>query len=432
MFVSKNLDVNELGHLTIGGMDTMQLAKEYQTPVYITDENLIRKNCRELKDSVDMYYNGRGLMCYASKAFCCKAMYRIIMEEGLGTDVVSAGELYTALSVGFPMDKVYFHGNNKTESELVMALENNVGRIVVDNIYELNMLNSLAVKYGKTVCILLRIKPGVDAHTHDFVRTGKIDSKFGFALETGEAFEAVKSAVKMPGIKLSGLHCHIGSQILDTAPFMEAAKIMTGFNIKIKNELGYEIDELNMGGGFGIKYTEEDNPPALGMFIRDVSETVQKLCTDNNIKLPFLVFEPGRSIVGSAGITLYTAGAVKEIPGIRTYVSVDGGMSDNPRYSLYKSKYSIIAANKANMKKTEVITLAGRICETDLLGENMPVQPVEAGDIIAVLATGAFNHSMASNYNKLPVPPVVMVRDGSARVVVKRQTFEDMLVNDIG
>lgn len=432
MLVSKNLAVNEQGHLTVGGMDTVELAKEYGTPLYIMDEGLIREHCRSFRESMDKYYGGQGLVCYASKAFCCKAMCRIMLEEGLGLDVVSEGELYTALSVGFPAEKLCFHGNNKTDHELSYALGNGVGRIIVDNIYELERLDRLAEKTGRTANIMYRIKPGIDAHTHNFIMTGQIDSKFGFALETGEAYEAVKKAIECSHINLVGLHCHIGSQIFDIDPFVKAAEVMLTFIAKIKDELGFEVKELNLGGGFGIRYTEEDAPVGYDKYMEKVSEKVKEVCAEKNVKLPFILIEPGRSIAAPAGITLYTVGGRKEIPNIRTYVSVDGGMGDNPRYALYQSKYDVEVANKANLPKTETVTVAGKCCETgDLIGEGMPIQPVEPGDILAVLATGAYNYSMSSNYNRIPKPPVVMIRDGKSRVVVKRETFEDIVRNDI-
>ena len=432
MLVSKNLAVNEQGHLTVGGMDTVELAKEYGTPLYIMDEGLIREHCRSFRESMDKYYGGQGLVCYASKAFCCKAMCRIMLEEGLGLDVVSEGELYTALSVGFPAEKLCFHGNNKTDHELSYALENGVGRIIVDNIYELERLDRLAEKTGRTANIMYRIKPGIDAHTHNFIMTGQIDSKFGFALETGEAYEAVKKAIECSHINLVGLHCHIGSQIFDIDPFVKAAEVMLTFIAKIKDELGFEVKELNLGGGFGIRYTEEDAPVGYDKYMEKVSEKVKEVCAEKNVKLPFILIEPGRSIAAPAGITLYTVGGRKEIPNIRTYVSVDGGMGDNPRYALYQSKYDVEVANKANLPKTETVTVAGKCCETgDLIGEGMPIQPVEPGDILAVLATGAYNYSMSSNYNRIPKPPVVMISDGKSRVVVKRETFEDIVRNDI-
>ena len=432
MLVSKNLAVNEQGHLTAGGVDTVELAKQYGTPLYVMDEGLIREHCRSFKESMDRYYGGEGLVCYASKAFCCKAMCRIMLEEGLGLDVVSEGELYTALSVGFPPEKLCFHGNNKTDSELSFALEKGVGRIIVDNIYELERLNRLAEQTGRSANIMYRIKPGIDAHTHNFIMTGQIDSKFGFALETGEAYEAVKKAIECSHINLVGLHCHIGSQIFDIDPFVRAAEVMLTFIAKIKDELGFEVKELNLGGGFGIKYTEEDAPVAYDKYMEKVSEKVKEVCAEKKVKLPFILIEPGRSIAAPAGITLYTVGGRKEIPNIRTYVSIDGGMCDNPRYALYQSKYDVEVANKANLPKSETVTVAGKCCETgDLIGEGMPIQPVEPGDILAVLATGAYNYSMSSNYNRIPKPAVVMLRDGKSRVVVKRETLDDIIRNDL-
>ena len=432
MLVSKNLAVNGEGHLTVGGIDTVELAHEYGTPLYVMDEDLIREHCRSFKQSMDKYYGGKGLVCYASKAFCCKAMCRIMLEEGLGLDVVSEGELYTALSVGFPAEKLCFHGNNKTDHELSYALEQGVGRIIVDNIFELDRLNALAEKTGKTANIMYRIKPGIDAHTHNFIMTGQIDSKFGFALETGEAYEAVKKAISASHINLVGLHCHIGSQIFDIDPFVKAAEVMLTFIAKIKNELGFEVKELNLGGGFGIKYTEEDAPVAYEKYMEKVSAKVAEVCAEQKLTQPFILIEPGRSIAAPAGITLYTVGGKKVIPNIRTYVSVDGGMGDNPRYALYQSKYDVEVANKADLPKSEVVTVAGKCCETgDLIGEGMPIQPVEQGEIHAVLATGAYNYSMSSNYNRIPKPAVVMVSGGKSRVVVKRENLEDIVRNDL-
>ncbi|MBR6696133.1 MAG: diaminopimelate decarboxylase [Oscillospiraceae bacterium] len=430
--LTENLGINEEGHLTIGGIDTISLAKEYGTPLYVMDEDVIRDNCRKFKESIDKYYDGEGLVCYASKVFCCRAMCKIAIEEKIGLDVASEGELYTAISVGFPTDKICLHGNNKSDDELTFALSHGVGHIVVDNLYELERLNKIAEKLHKKANIMFRVKPGIDAHTHSFIQTGQIDSKFGLALETGEAFEAVKTAISFENVNLRGLHCHIGSQIFEIEPFELAAKVMLDFIAKIKNELDYEISELDLGGGFGIKYVENDNPPDYEAYMQRVSAVVNSECESLGIKRPFIMIEPGRSIAGPAGITLYTAGAVKEIPDIRTYVSVNGGMVDNPRYILYQAEYEALVANKANEEKTEVITLAGRCCESgDLIGENMPIQKVESGDIIAVLATGAYNYSMSSNYNRLPKPAVVMVKGGKTRIAVKRETLEDIIRNDV-
>lgn len=432
MFVSTDLSVNEKGHLAIGGTDTVSLAEQYGTPLYVMDEALIRENCRSFKQSIDKYYGGKGLVCYASKAFCCKAMCKVMMSENIGLDVVSEGELYTAASVGFPMENVCFHGNNKTDGELALAIEHKVGRIIVDNIFELERLNKLAKEKGVKANIMYRIKPGIDAHTHDFVRTGQIDSKFGFALETGEAFEAVQKAISLENIELVGLHCHIGSQIFDIDPFVLAAEVMINFISEIKTKTGYEVKELNLGGGFGIKYTNEDSPVAYDKYMEMVSVKVKELCQEKNVALPFIIIEPGRSIAAPAGITLYTVGGVKNIPNIRTYVSIDGGMGDNPRYALYKSKYDAVVANKASKPKDTTVTIAGKCCESgDLIGEGMPLQQAEPGDIIAVLATGAYNYSMSSNYNRIPKPAVVFVNGNESRVVVKRETLEDIIRNDV-
>ncbi len=432
MFVSENLDVNSNGHLTIGGADTVSLAETYGTPLYVMDENQVRRHCKSFKESIDRFYGGNGLVCYASKAFSCKEMYRIVASEGLGVDVVSGGELYTAIAAGTDPAKICFHGNNKTVQELEMALEYGVGRIVADNIYEMQTLNRLCSEKNKKADILLRIKPGVDAHTHDFIRTGQIDSKFGFALETGEAFEAVKFALSCENLNFTGIHCHIGSQILDTQGFEAAAEVMLTFIKKLKDELNAEVRDLNLGGGFGIQYTEKDDPLPYEAFMEAVSVIVHDFCEKNNMTLPFIIIEPGRSIAAPAGITLYTVGGKKIIPNIRTYVSVDGGMCDNPRYIMYQADYTALIANKANAPKDTVVTIAGKCCESgDLIGENMPLQECEPGDILAVCATGAYNYSMSSNYNRLCKPAVVFVKDGEARLAVKRETLEDIIRNDI-
>ena len=372
------------------------------------------------------------MVLYASKAFCCKKMCRICKEENMGLDVVSGGELYTAVEACFPTERIYFHGNNKTPSELRFALEHNVGRIVVDNIFELENIDRLAAQLGKRVKVLLRIKPGIDAHTHDFIRTGQIDSKFGFALETDEAMEAVKKALSFAEIELVGLHCHIGSQIFDIDPFELAADVMLHFMADIKRETGVELKELNLGGGFGIKYLSSDAPRPFTEYMKRVAGVVKSTCKELDLDTPFILIEPGRSIVGSAAVTLYTVGAVKKIPDVRTYVSIDGGMTDNPRYILYQSKYEILCANKANEERSQTVTVAGKCCESgDLIQEHAPLQKVEPGDILAVLSTGAYNYSMASNYNRVPRPPVVMVRNGEPELAVRGESYEDMAKNDL-
>lgn len=432
MFVSEDLSVNSKNHLVIGENDTVELAKEFGTPLYVLDEDLLRKNCRVYRNAIDKYYGGNGLVLYANKAFCTLYTCRVAAEEGLGADVVSGGELYTAIKAGFPMDRIYFHGNNKTAQELEMAVENGVGHIVVDNVYELEMLNEIASKHGVVQNIMFRIKPGVDAHTHSFIRTGQIDSKFGVALENGEAFEIYERAHKMTNVNPDGLHCHIGSQIFDVEPFCQAAEILMNFAGDLKDKLGLEITKLNLGGGYGIMYTEKDDPVPYDEYIKHVSEVVKRTAEKRGINIPFILMEPGRSIIAPAGITLYTVGGIKDIKNVRKYVSVDGGMGDNPRYILYESEYAAVIANKAGDPADELVTVAGKCCESgDLLLKDAMLQKAEAGDILAVLATGAYNYSMASNYNRIPRPAVVAVSGGKAKVVVKRETYEDIIKNDV-
>lgn len=430
--MENSYSVNEKGHLTIGGLDCVELIKEFGSPLYVFDEDMIRRNCAQFRESIDENYDSNGLCLYASKAFCCKEMCRIIADEKCGLDVVSGGEIYTAWKSDFPMDKVVFHGNNKTLQELELAVRRGVGRIVVDNINELYTLEDVCRRVDRQVKVYLRIKPGIDAHTHDFIRTGQIDSKFGFALETQEALHAVEQALLCEHLTLTGVHCHIGSQIFELDPFTLAAEVMVNFMAELRNKFGVIVEELDLGGGFGIRYTEKDHPLPYSEFMKPVSATVKRLCAQLNFPVPKVMIEPGRAIVGPAGMTLYTVGSVKEIPGIRTYVSVDGGMGDNPRYILYGSEYEAVVANKASLEKTATMTLAGKYCESgDLIGENMSIQQVEAGDILAILATGAYNYSMSSNYNRMPRLPVIMVRDGKARVVVRRETYDDLIERDV-
>jgi diaminopimelate decarboxylase len=426
-----NLGVNEEGHLTIGGADCVSLAKEYGTPLYVMDEIMFRENCRRFKSSIDKYYDGNGLTCYAGKVMLCKEIVRILKDEDIGLDVVSKGELYTAMSVGFDPDKICYHGNNKSADEIKYAIECGVGHFIADNFEELGLLEKLAGAAGKKQKIMIRVKPGVEAHTHELIKTGHIDSKFGFALQTGEAFDAIKHIETLRNIELDGLHCHIGSGIFDVEPFVTAAEVMMNFISDIKEKLGKTVKILDLGGGFGIKYTEEDNPVPIENYMEAVSAKINEICAEKGLIRPAIYLEPGRSIAAPAGITLYTVGAVKHIPNIRTYVSVDGGMTDNPRYSLYQARYTIVCANKADKPQDKIISLAGRNCETDLLGEHMPLQEVEAGDIIAMMSTGAYNYAMASNYNRLPKAAVVMVRDGEARVIVRRETPEDVSRLDV-
>ena len=432
MFHSPNLSINSENHLVIGQHDTVELAKKFGTPLYVLDEDLMRDNCRAYKNAIDTYYDGHGLVLFASKALCTMYTGRLVAEEGLGADVVSGGELYTLYKAGFPMEKVFFHGNNKTPDEIELALNCGVGHIVVDNKYELELLNRIANEKNVKQRILFRIKPGIDAHTHDFVKTGQIDSKFGVALENGEAYEIHKLALSMSNIQIDGVHCHIGSQIFDVEPFCEAAKVMIGFIADLYDKLGIKVNILNLGGGFGIKYTATDDPIAPSEYIHKVTNVVKELAQEKGIDLPFLVFEPGRSIVASAGITLYTVGCVKEIENVRTYVSIDGGMCDNPRYILYGSKYTAVLANNASAEPVAPITIAGKCCESgDLIQEHVMMPQIHVGDTLAVLATGAYNYSMSSNYNRIPRPPIVAVSGNEAKIIVKRETYDDLIKNDV-
>lgn len=432
MYVSDHLQINEQGHLSIGGCDTVQLAEQFGTPLYVMDENQIRSNCRRYQSSFEKHYQGRGMTVYASKAFNCKAICRIIEEEGLGLDVASGGELYTAIQAGFPAERIHFHGNNKTEQEIRLALEYEIGHFIADNLTELQTIDRLAKEAGKVAHVSLRVKPGIDAHTHSFIQTGQIDSKFGFALETGEAMEAVEAALKYQNIDLKGVHCHIGSQIFESSPFVLAAEVMLQFIADIKAKTGIEIEELNLGGGFGIHYAQDDAPLPYDQYMELVSTAVFRKCEELDLKVPFIFIEPGRSMVGEAGITLYHIGGIKHIPDIRTYVSVDGGMTDNPRYILYQAKYTALIANKANLPAETKVTIAGKCCESgDLIQEDAMIQEPQVGDVLAVLSTGAYNYSMASNYNRNPRPAVVMVKDGNPRVVIRRESYEDLIRNDL-
>ncbi|WP_035172333.1 diaminopimelate decarboxylase [Caldanaerobius polysaccharolyticus] len=424
------MKVNSRNHLEIGGCDTVRLAKKFGTPLYVIDEQLVRETCRRYYNSFVKKHG--GVVLYASKAFMNMAMARLIDEEGLGLDVVSGGEIYTALQADFPMEKVYFNGNNKSPDELILALKSGVSRIIVDNFYELEILNYIAGTLGKKADILIRITPGIEAHTHEYIMTGQLDSKFGFNVPDGQAMKAIKMAIKMPNLNLKGIHCHIGSQIFEMNSYKREVEITTRFIKQIKDETGYEVEELDLGGGFGVYYTEEDNPSSIEDYAEVVFETLEKMVEELDIIKPRVIIEPGRSIIANAGTTLYTVGAIKDIPGVRKYISVDGGMTDNPRLALYGAKYEAVIANKVFEENSEVVSIAGKCCESgDMLIWDVRLPHVVSGDIIAVMSTGAYNYSMASNYNRLTKPAVVLVKDGRADVIVKRETYEDLLRNDV-
>ncbi|ADL07898.1 diaminopimelate decarboxylase [Thermosediminibacter oceani] len=426
-----NISINSKGHLEICGCDAVDLAREFGTPLYVMDESHIRQNCRLYRETLNSLHPDSGVI-YAGKAFLTMNMCRIVEQEGLYLDVVSGGELYVAIKAGFPAEKIYFHGNNKSYEELKMAIDYNVGHIVVDNFHEMEMLNDLTKKLRHRVNILLRISPGIEAHTHDYIKTGQLDSKFGFGLENGQAMMAVDRALGIKGVRLVGFHCHIGSQIFETEPFELAAELMMKFVKSVKSRFGHGIRQLDFGGGFGVKYTEEDKPLHPREYLMTLVESVKRWARELNVAVPRILVEPGRAIVGPAGITLYTIGAIKDIPGVRKYVSVDGGISDNIRPALYGARYSAVLANKAGMPVEETVSIAGKCCESgDMLIWDIKLPRVSTGDILAVFCTGAYHYSMASNYNMIPRPAVVFVRDGIARLVVKRETYKDLLRNEI-
>ena len=427
MFSMNCISVNREGHLQIESCDAVGLAREYGTPLYVMSENEVRSICREYANAAEKYLDGKGIILFASKALCVKEIYRIVQSEGLGADVVSAGELYTALQAGMDPAKLYFHGNFKTKSELEMALKTGVGRIVVDNSEELLILNELSAAAGKKAEILLRVRPGIDAHTHEFIRTGKLDSKFGVPIHGGEAFELAKTASELDYIQFKGIHCHIGSQIFEKEPFTLAAQVMLEFLREINVTLGLKLNELNLGGGFGVRCAESDNPRSFDEMVKNIAETVKAWCAENGMEMPFIMLEPGRSVVAGAGLTLYTVGSVKEIPDVRNYIIVDGGMTDNPRYALYGAHYEALLANKAAEKPVKAYTIAGHCCESgDVVVKDAVLPQAQAGDVAAVLATGAYNYSMASHYNRTPKPAMVFVTGETARLAVKRESCEDL------
>ena len=393
--------INDKGHLEIGGCDTVELAKEFGTPLYVMDEKHLRDNCRKYYEAFTGTYPN-SLVIYASKSFLTLAMSKLVESEGLGLDVVSGGELYTALKAGFNPKLVYFHGNNKSHEELKMAVEAGVGRIVVDNDYEMEILNDICGRAQTKANILIRVTPGVEAHTHEYIQTGQIDSKFGMVVSNGQALEGIKKALQFNNINLTGLHCHIGSQIFELESYQHTAEVMMEFLMKVYSETGHRFQELNLGGGFGIYYSSGDKPASIKAYAAMVMETVKDRCQQNNYPMPRVIVEPGRSIAGTAGVTLYTVGSVKTIPGVRKYVAVDGGMTDNPRPALYQARYEAVIANKAGVQKVEEVSIAGKCCESgDMLIWDLHVPATEPGDILAVSSTGAYSYSMSSNYNRL-------------------------------
>lgn len=412
-------------------VDTIELATKYGTPLYVVSEDLIVDRCKEIKkDYIQKFKN--TMVAYASKAFLTKEMARIIKREGLGMDVVSGGELYTAIQVDFPMEKIIFHGNNKTREEIEMAVQNGVGRIVVDNFLELKLIEEIAEKYNKKMNILFRITPGINSHTHRYIQTGQIDSKFGIPLDKEIIYKFINTAMNSQYVDLKGFHFHIGSQIHENTAHVKAINILVKLAKIAKEDLGFITREINAGGGYGIRYGQGECRKPISYYTDAMMKELIDGCEKYGLERPMLIIEPGRWIVGEAGITLYTIGSIKEIPGVRTYVGIDGGMPDNPRPALYGAKYEGVIANKIDKKPIQNVTIAGKCCETgDILIWDLNVPQIETGDILAVLSTGAYNYSMASNYNRIPKPAVVMLREGKDRLIVKRETYDDILKNEI-
>jgi len=431
MYLHGTSKINAQGHLEIGGVDTTDLKEQFGTPLYVVDEQLVRERCREYMEA----FRASGLgfqVAYASKAFCVMAMCALAAEEGLSLDVVSDGELFTALQAGFPAERIHFHGNNKTLEEIEMALDAEIGCFVVDNFNELHLLQAVAADKNRKVNILLRVTPGVEAHTHEYISTGQTDSKFGFDIGNGTAFEAIELASKQSNLVLLGVHSHIGSQIFEVEGFQMAVQRVAEFAADVYERLNVVFKVVNLGGGFGIRYIDGDTPLEVSQYVKAITDAVKNHFAQIGYAVPEIWVEPGRSIVGEAGTTLYTVGTSKDIPGVRKYVAVDGGMTDNPRPALYESKYEAVLANRANEAAQETVSVAGKCCESgDMLIWDLDLPKVQSGDLLAVACTGAYNYSMASNYNRIRRPAVVFVKDGQGDVVVRRETYQDIIQNDL-
>lgn len=417
--------------LYFDGCNTVTLAKKYQTPLFIVSENSIIRKCNEIKTSfLEKYPNTKAV--YAAKAFLPLAMCKIINREGLGLDVVSGGELYTALKAKFPKEKIEFSGNNKSFEELSMAVDHEIGRVIIDNLYELKLLNNICKDKSKFMKILFRITPGVNSNTHKYISTGTKDSKFGIPIYENIIYPAIGTAIKSNHLEFMGFHFHVGSQLHDNNSHLKALETALSLIEYTKRKYNYTIKDLDIGGGFGIKYTDKDSPQPLSYFINPIMKRIENFCRDNKLIRPQIVIEPGRWIIGESGITLYKIGAIKSIPNIRTYAAIDGGMTDNIRPALYQSEYDGVIANKAGMEKNEIVTIAGKCCESsDIIIRDLKTAPIESGDLLAVFCTGAYGYSMASNYNKNIIPGVVLVNSGKDEVIVKRETYDDVLRNEI-
>lgn len=428
----KNLAINEAGHLTIAGFDTTDLAAQFGTPLMVMDEDMIRNRCREYISAMRDHLPAGSKPMYASKALSIKRIYEIMKEEGMGVDVVSSGELYTAVRAGFPMENACFHGNSKTDADIRFAMDHGIGCFVCDNADELDAIDAEAGRRGIRQKVILRLSPGIDPHTHEKINTGRVDCKFGVAIETGQAEELILRALSKANIDLQGYHCHIGSQIFDHAPFCDAAVMMLEFISEIKEKHGYTAQILNLGGGMAVPYTSSDGSIDYTVNIRNIGKLISEVCLRLGLQEPAIQMEPGRSIVADAGTTLYSVTTIKEIPGFKNFVAVDGGMADNPRFALYQADYTVLPASRMNDNADFVCTIAGCCCESgDLIQENVTLPRANRGDLLAVLTTGAYNYSMASNYNRLPRPPIVMLGKDGPYVAVRRETYEDLVSYDL-
>ncbi|BFJ01909.1 diaminopimelate decarboxylase [Priestia megaterium] len=431
MFLHGTSRINKQGHLEIGGVDTVKLASNFGTPLYVYDVALIRQRARGFKETFEKH-GVKAQVAYASKAFSTIAMVQVVHEEGLSLDVVSGGELYTALAADFPKERIHFHGNNKSRAELEMAIKEDVGCIVVDNFYEIALLQEITEQYQKKMPVLLRLTPGIEAHTHDYILTGQEDSKFGFDLQNGQADEAVRLVQNSKGLELLGIHCHIGSQIFETTGFIMATQKLFAKMKEWKQRIEFVPQVLNLGGGFGIRYTEEDQPIPVSQYVEVIIEEVKKQSKQLEVEIPEIWIEPGRSLVGDAGTTLYSIGSRKHVPNVREYVAIDGGMNDNIRPALYQAKYEAVIANRMDDESDELVSIAGKCCESgDMLMWDVHLPKANPDDLLAMFCTGAYGYSMASHYNRLPKPAVVFVEDGEAQLVVKRETYEDIVKNDV-
>lgn len=432
MLHQQNLTVNAAGHLALAGVDVLDLAREYGTPLYVLDEDMVRERMGLYVSAAREYLPAGSRPYYASKALCCKALCRMAREEGMGLDVVSAGELYTALAAGMDPADICFHGNAKTEADLRYAISCGVGLIAADGEEELFRIDRLAGELGARARVLLRVTPGIDPHTFAAVNTGVVDVKFGVPIPGGRALAVTERALGLKNIDLAGFHCHIGSQIFDAGPFLLETDVMTAFLAQVREKTGYTAGVLDLGGGFAVAYEETDAAPDCAGMIRAIGQRLEERCREYDYPAPAVLLEPGRGIVAAAGVTLYTVQNVKDVPGGARYVALDGGMGDNPRYALYGARHSAVVADRAGEDRTCSVTLAGRCCESgDLIGEDVALQTPRTGDTVAVLTTGAYNYSMASNYNRVPRPPIAALRGGKVRLIVRRETVEDVAAYDL-